>query len=85
MTELNILLIVILTGFGFITALMLIMWNYMNNRFDKVDDKFTEIDKKLGNLETRITVIESKIGDINQNIHRLMWQNQLPHKDLGEK
>lgn len=68
----------VMSGFGW-------MIRRIDQKFDKVDEKFTEMDKKLANIETRVTVIESKIVDMNQNITRLMWQNQLPHKDSQEK
>jgi len=62
MNEFQVLMTIILTGSGLQFGLMLIMWNglnakidkiegTLNYRIDKVDEKLTDIDRRLCRLE----------------------------------
>ena len=69
-------------------AMAIIFWfgySRLDKKIDKIDNRLDKIDTRLSNLEIRITVVETKIVDMNQNITRLMWKDQITHKDVKEK
>lgn len=51
MKELDILVWTMGIGFTFNFALMALLWQSMNKRFDKLDEKVTDIDRRLCRLE----------------------------------
>ena len=58
MTEFQILLTVMLSGFGFMGALLLVIWNRLEiidvklgTRIDKLSDKVDDIDRRICRIE----------------------------------
>ena len=58
MDKIDILLTVMVTGFVLVLSLMLIMWNTMNNRFEKVDARFDKIEEKILDIDRRMCRLE---------------------------
>lgn len=81
MDKIDIILWVLSGGFG----LMLVMWHFINNNFEKIDKKLEKIDERFSPLETRIAVIESKLSDISTNVSHLMWHQSIPQKEADEQ
>ena len=52
MEKIDILLWIGGGGFSLNFALMLLMWNSLNSRLDKLEDKINKIDKRLVVIET---------------------------------
>ncbi len=51
MSEFQILLTVMISGFGLLLSIMLILWN----RIEKLDDKVTDIDRRVCRMEGSLT------------------------------
>ena len=51
MEKIDILIWVIGIGFSFNFSLMIIIWNRLNKRIDKLDEKITDIDRCLCRME----------------------------------
>ena len=78
MDKIDIILWVLSGGFG----LMLVMWHFLNNHFEKIDRKIEKSDEKLNTIETRIAIIETRLSDISNNVSHLMWHHQaIPPKE----
>lgn len=58
MEKIDILLWAIGGGFTLIFALLCIMWNNMNHRFDKVDQRFNKIDETIQDIDRRLCRLE---------------------------
>lgn len=59
--ETTILLWAIGGGFGVNFALLLVMWNSMNSRFDKVDARFEKVDARFDKLDEKVTDIDRRL------------------------
>lgn len=59
MDKLDLIMTIMIAGFGLIFSIMLIMWNNMNKRFDKIDEKFEKTDIRFNHVENRLTAIET--------------------------
>ena len=51
MEKIDIILWVLGAGFTATFGLMIVMWNSINHRIDKLDDKVTDIDRRLCRME----------------------------------
>lgn len=51
MEKIDIILWVLGAGFTAMFALMIVMWNSLNHRSDKLDEKITDIDRRLCRME----------------------------------
>lgn len=61
MENLNTVLYII-TGISTINlGLMLIMWQFMNSKFDKIDSRFDKIDSRFDKLDEKITDIDRRV------------------------
>lgn len=79
MDKIDIILWIIGGGF----ALMLIMWQNLMSKLDKIETKIDDVDKNLQGVITKVAVAENNIADIKINVGYLMWHEQ--PKDIKEK
>ena len=68
MDKIDILIWVIGIGFAFFFGLMIVMWNSINNRLDRTDDK---IDFLYTNLSARMDKLDEKLTDVDRRLCRL--------------
>ncbi len=66
MEKIDILIFVVSIGLSFQTALILVMWNNLNNRIDKLDEKF---EGKIDKLDVKITDIDKRVFSIENMLH----------------
>ena len=58
MVTTEILLTVLLGGFGLQFALLLVIWNSLNARMDKIDSRIDKLDEKITDIDRRLCRIE---------------------------
>lgn len=65
MSDIQVLLTIMLSGFGLNFALMLIIWNSLNARIDasekKIEDKFARLEDKFDKLDEKVTDIDRRL------------------------
>lgn len=82
MENYNIILWAVSGGLTFIFGLMIIMWNHMNNCFDKtnlefqkiyqlLDQRFDKLDQRFEKVDQRFDKLEEKMNDIDRRLCRL--------------
>lgn len=86
MNEFQILLTVMISGLGFIGAILMIIWSELketNKRIDKLSEKTENLDKRLSIMEVKITHIEQQMFRIETSLstqgHCLFNQS---HKEI---
>jgi len=72
MSEFEILFTIMIGGLGLQLSLMLIIWNSLNNRIDKLSEKVEDIDRRLCRIE----------GSLASQGHCLFTKSQSDHKAL---
>jgi len=58
MEKLDLILWIISGGFAITFGLMLVMWNGLNNRIDKLDLRMDKFDEKLTDIDRRLCRLE---------------------------
>jgi hypothetical protein len=58
MDKIDIVLWILGAGFGLMFALMIVMWNSLNSRIDKLDVRFDKLDEKVTDIDRRICRLE---------------------------
>jgi septal ring factor EnvC (AmiA/AmiB activator) len=83
MSDFHILLTVLMAGFGFMGALLLIIWNRIERLDAKIEDKSGKLDAKLeektGKLDAKLeekttkldAKLEEKIGKLDTRLYKL--------------
>lgn len=77
MTEFQILLTVMITGFGFNGALLMVMWNHFNGRLDKLDERINKQEMDMVEVKTILRMIE---GGLSSHGHCLFSQTKPEQK-----
>ncbi len=72
MDNVNIILWIMSAGFGLNFALMIIIWNSTNARFDRIDDKFNRVDDRFNRMDDKIAELDkrlsAKIDSVDGNV-----------------
>lgn len=80
MENLNTFFWIMSAGFGILFGLMAIIWNSINSRFDRMDDKFSnKIDSLDIRLSHKIDKLDEKLTDVNRRLWGL--EGTLASKD----
>lgn len=58
MDKLDLVLWVMSGGFSVIFALMIIMWNSLNNRMDSIECRLEKLDEKITDIDRRLCRLE---------------------------
>lgn len=61
--QLTLLLWVIGAGFGVTFALLVFLWNSLNNRMDRTDLKIDKLDEKLTDVDRRLCRLEGAFSN----------------------
>jgi hypothetical protein len=59
MEKLDIILTVMIAGFGLMMSLMLIIWNNFNKKMDKLEERVTKIEHEMIEIKTILRFKES--------------------------
>ncbi len=72
MEKIDILLWIIGSGFGLLFALLLVIWNSINQRIDNTDKSLgNRIENSEKHLTNRIDKLDEKITDVDRRLCRL--------------
>ena len=69
MEKIDILLWVVGSGFTMMFALMLVMWNSLNKRMDKLEEKMDKLEEKIGKLEEKVHELDKRLCRIEGILH----------------
>lgn len=58
MTAMELLITIVIAGFGLNFALLLVIWNSLNNRIDKLDQRIDKLDEKVTDIDRRLCRLE---------------------------
>lgn len=76
MDKLDIILTVMIAGFGLMMSLMLIMWNNLNSRIDKISEEIKDLRKDVQDLDRRLCRLEGAFSA--KEFCVIKTQNELP-------
>ena len=61
MDKIDIILWILGSGFGLMFVLLLVIWNSLTTRIDKLDEKVTDIDRRLSRLEKVLFLLKTAV------------------------
>lgn len=61
---------VMIAGFGLNFGLMVILWVYINKKFDKIDERFNKITEEFKEVKKCISQLHSRISRLKGYIYR---------------
>jgi chaperonin cofactor prefoldin len=62
MTSIDILLAVMIGGFGLQLSLLLVVWNSLNKRMDRIEARIDKLDEKVTDIDRRLCRIEGSMA-----------------------